>query len=1107
MKSKITVILLLLALLLPLTSICQNTESGIIIQGQITSSADGEKLIGANVSEIDVNNRVVGGAITDINGHYVLRVKSTGNRLKVNYIGYVKQEKNISNKKVINFSLSDNSQTINEVVVKGAKMQTQGGYSIPERENGAATQKMEFKDLEGLQFASVGDALQGRIAGLDIVSNSGDPGSGSSMRIRGITSITGSSEPLIVVNGVPFEVQIDPNFDFANSNQEQYANMLSINPDDISEITVLKDAASSAIWGTKGANGVIMITTKKGATGPIKVEYTYRYTRTVQPKGLNMLNGDDFTMLMKESYLNPLHNDNATNIPEYNYDPNFPNYENFNNNTDWVKAVTQVGNISDHYLTLSGGGERTTYRVSGGYYSQNGTTIRTNYTKFSSRANLDYKVSDRIKFSSEISMTSSDNHQNYTDGKFKQSLLDIAYKKMPNVSIYAQDMQGNNTDLYFNIPSTSRLNSNQRDLMNPVALANLASKDSKSFRVTPTFRLQYDLMDPEQGVLRFSSYVSFDVNNNKNSSFLPQDVSNIKWTDDSSNKSTHSDSERLTIYSDENLNWQPKFANKDHSLILYGSFQINYGNSSGQSMDRTTLTSVFAPESDGYVTGSSTSTSQWRSLAFMSRAHYAYKGKYILDATLRREGSTKFGNGRKFGNFPGISFRYNISDEPFMKRTNKWLSMLSFRPSWGVSGNQPGAEYLYLSRYNSNDSYLDMAAWQPGSLQLTNLKWETSTQFNYGIDLGLFDNKINMDLNYYTKQTKDMLFSNTSLPSTSGFGSISYINGGVMNNEGWEINCTANRIIDTKNFSVDFTFNLSNGGNKLIELNEGILASKNKDFEYNNGSYLTRIQTGNSFGAIYGFKYEGVYKYDTYTAEHTDAPVARDGNGKVITDGDGKPKPIWFNFSRYNGGQAYQFRGGDAKYADINHDGVIDALDIVYLGNCNPKINGGFGPTFHYKNFSCKLFFNFRYGNKIINKARMNAENMYSDDNQSVAVNYRWRKDGDEMDVPVSYQMPRALYNSGYNWLGSDRYVEDGSFLRFKYLNFNYTIPPKVLKKYSLNRLNIYLTFNNLLVFTKYTGLDPEVGYGSLNDNNGQAVDNNSTPRSRDFTLGVTLGL
>jgi TonB-linked SusC/RagA family outer membrane protein len=1107
MKSKITVMFLILALMLSLTSISQNARSGIIVQGQITSGKDNEKLIGVSVAEFDVNNRVVSGTLTDVNGQYVLRVKSTGNKLQVSYIGFLKQLKNINNSKTINFVLVENTKVMNEIVVKGAKTNAQGGYSIPTREIGTAIQTINAKEFEGLQVSSVGDVLQGRIAGLDIVSNSSDPGSGTSMRIRGITSITGSSEPLIVVNGVPYEVQIDPNFDYANSNQEQYANMLSINPDDISEISVLKDAASSAIWGSKGANGVIMITTKRGTKGPVKVEYTYRYTRTVQPKGISMLNGDNFTMLMKEAYLNPSQDDRVTNIPEYNYDPNFPNYENFNNNTDWVKAVTQVGNISDHYLTVSGGGDRATYRLSAGYNTQNGTVIGSKYSRVSSRANLDYTVSDRIKFSSEISMTSSDNPQNYmynfNDGNVNQglSILAIAYQKMPNVSIYAQDRQGNNTGIYFNIPTSSGLNVNQRNLVNPVALANLATNDAKSFRITPTFRLQYDLIDPEVQMLRFSSYVSFDISNEKNVSFLPQDVSNVPWTDPTSNRSSNFDSENLTIYSDENINWQPKFTNKDQSLILYGSFQINFGNSSGQGMDRSSMPSAYAPESDGYLVGSSTSTSQWRSLAFMIRTHYAYKSRYIIDATLRREGSTKFGNGSKFGNFPGLSLRYNISDEPFMKKTNKWLSMLSFRPSWGISGNQPGAEYLYLSRYNNYGSYLDMSAWKPSSLQLTNLKWETSTQFNYGMDIALFDYKYVFDLNYYTKQTKDMLFQNPSLPSTSGFGSYSYINGGIMNNTGWEVNFSANRFIKTKDFSVDFAFNFSNGANELVNLNQSLLDSKNGDFNYQNGNYLTRIQTGNSFGAIYGFKYEGVYRYDKYTSAHTDAPVAKDANGNVINDEDGKPKPMWYNYSRLNGGQAYQFRGGDAKYADINHDGVIDALDIVYLGNCNPKLNGGFGPTFHYRDFSCKLFFNFRYGNKVIDMARMNAENMYTDNNQSIAVNWRWRKDGDIT------QMPRALYQTGYNWLGSDRYVEDGSFLRFKYLTFNYSVPPKFLKSYSLNRLNLYLTFDNLFVLTHYSGLDPEVGYGNLNENNGQAVDANSTPRTRDFTLGITVGL
>ncbi|MDD4970363.1 MAG: SusC/RagA family TonB-linked outer membrane protein [Paludibacter sp.] len=1108
LKSGIAGLFLMVCLVLPFSSNGQITANGSIIQGQVKSG--NETLIGVNVSEMDANNRIVSGTVSDVNGHYVLRVKSLKNRLSVSYVGYVKQIVNINGKKVVNIVLAENNQDLNTVEVVAKKKNVQGGYSIPIREIGGAMQTLNMKELEGLQVSSVDEALQGRIAGMDIVANSSDPGTGASMRIRGITSITGNSQPLIVVNNVPYEVQVDPNFDYANSNSQQYANMLSINPDDILDITVLKDAGSSAIWGSKGANGVIQITTKKGIKGPTRVEYSYRYTNTVQPKGMNMLNGGDFTMLMKEERLNPLQDESQTTAPEYNYIKNFPEYENFNNNTDWVKKVTQTGNINDHYLTVSGGGDRANYRVSGGYLSQNGTIIGQKYTRFSSRANMEYAVSDRIKFITEISLTNADNYQSYSynpdnggpDGgpNNRASILDIAYKKMPNVSVYQQDRFGNSSDVFYNISPSSGLNDNQKKLVNPVGLALQATNNLKSFRITPTFRLQFDLLDPNISMLRFSSYVSFDIDNSKTSMYLPAEVSNYSWTDATVNRADNFDSESVTIQSDENLAWQPKFENTDHSLLLYGSFQITSGNSSSQSIKvfSSPSGSLTDASGTGYLLGASTSSSEWRNMAFMVRSHYAYKGRYIIDGTFRRDGSTKFGEGNKFGNFPGANLKYIISDEPFMKNTKKWLSMLAIRPSWGISGNPPGAEYLYLSRYEKNDSYIDNAAVKPASLQLKNLKWETTSGFNYGLDLGLFDDKYIFDINVYNKRTTDLLFSDVAISPTSGYNKLSYINGGSMQNDGWEVNFYANKIVDTKDFSIDFTFNLSNYKNTIIDLDPSLLASYNENFSYGNGNYLTRIQPGNSFGSIYGFKSLGVYTYDKYSTEHQNAPVAKDASGKVITDQNGTPQAMYYAWGTPS---QYKFRGGDAKYEDVNHDGSIDALDVVYLGNSNPILNGGFGPTFRYKNLTCKMFFNFRYGNKIVNNARMNAENMYNDNNQSIATNWRWRKDGDPTD------MPRALYGVGYNSLGSDRYVEDGSFLRFKYLTFNYTVPSKLLKKVSLNRLNLYLTFNNLLVFTKYTGVDPEVGYGNLNDNHGMSVDKSATPRTKDFTLGITVGL
>jgi len=394
-----------------------------------------------------------------------------------------------------------------------------------------------------------------------------------------------------------------------------------------------------------------------------------------------------------------------------------------------------------------------------------------------------------------------------------------------------------------------------------------------------------------------------------------------------------------------------------------------------------------------------------------------------------------------------------------------------------------------------------MSAIKPNSLRLSNLKWETTSSFNYGIDLGLFDDKYFFDINFYNKRTVDLLFSNVAIPTSSGFGSLSYINGGTMDNDGWEINFYANRFIKTKDFSMDFRFNLANYKNTLIDLNQSILDSYNGDFNYSNGSYLTRVQKGNSFGSIYGFRYKGVYQWDEYTEEHTNAPVAKDADGNVITDQDGNPKSMYFNYYGKGGGNAYRFRGGDAIYEDINHDGSIDELDIVYLGNCNPKVNGGFGPTFRYKNLMLNMFFNFRIGNKIVNMARMYAENMYNDNNQSIAVNWRWRKDGDGANQDEI--LPRALHEYGYNWLGSDRFVEDGSFLRLKYVTFNYSLPSKITNSLKINKLSLYLTFNNLFVLTKYTGVDPEIGYGSL----GLSTDNSQTPRSKDMTLGISVGL
>jgi len=1095
MKFKIVGTILFIYLLIPFFSFGQNPGTERVVRGTVRSATDGETLVGANIIEADEMKRIISATVTDINGQYVLKIKNPENNIVFSFIGFITQGRKIGDQTVIDVSMEEDLQMIQDVVITAEKKISDGSFEIPQREISTAVQTLSSKEFEGIQVTSIDEAMQGRIAGLDIVANSGDLGSGATMRIRGTSSINANTQPLIVVNGIPYEINIDPSFDFAAANQEQYANMLSINPDDIEEITVLKDAASTAVWGSKGANGVLVIKTKKGAQGPTRVQYSYRFTAAKQPRGLNMLNGDDYTMMIKQAYFNPQQDENAANVREFQYDPTFSEYENFNNNTDWVKDVTQIGFKNDHYLNVSGGGERARYRVSSGFLTQTGTVIGQKMDRITSTAYLDYSVSERIKFISELTFFYTDNDRNWTDDGTYRSILGVAYRKMPNVSVYQQDSKGNKTDVYYNISRSSSLHSSQRDLRNPVALAKLATNNLTNYRIRPIFRLQYDLFDPEIQTLRYNLDVSFDVNNDKVSRFLPAEVSNAPWNDGAINLAESFDSESVTVLAENKVSWQPQIFNPDHSVLVQGSFQFITGNSTSQGMGVANLPSgdIVDASAYGYSTGISSSRFAFRSNAITFRGHYVFKDRYILGATFRRDGSTKFGEKYKYGNFPGISAKWIITDEQFMHSTRKWLSMLAIRPSWGITGNQPKAEYLHFSRYSPYGSYIDMPATRPTTLRLADLRWEKSTSFNFGFDLGFFDDRLIFDVNFYNKRTEDLLFENLQVPSSSGFYDVPVQNVGTMDNNGWELNFYSSQAIRRKDFSVDFNFNLSNFVNTIVELRDDILANYNADYDFTNGTYLSRIQEGNSYGSIYGFRYKGVYQYNEYAeGVQENAPVARDENGNVFTDEEGNPLPMYFAFGRSN---AYQFRGGDAIYEDINHDGSIDELDIVYLGNSNPKVNGGFGSTIRYKNLSVTAFFNFRYGNKIVNMARMNAESMYFLDNQSVSVNWRWRKDGDVTE------MPRALYNYGYNWLGSDRYVEDGSFLRMKYLTFNYSIPKAKLDKYKIHQVNFYLTINNLWVITNYTGVDPEVGYGRL----GVSTDNSPTPRSKDATFGVSV--
>ncbi len=1051
-------------------------------------------VMAANVVELDAANRIVANAVTDINGNFSFRLKNPKNKLRVTYVGYKTVTLPIDKLK-FNIRMQDEA-LIDEVVITSKKKTEGSGLAIPLDEISTARQSIDMTEFEGLGITSVDEALQGRIAGLDIVANSGNLGAGTSMRLRGVSTINGSSEPLIVVDGNVLSADTE-NFDFNSANEENFAQLLNVNPEDIQSIAVLKDAAATAIWGSQGANGVIEIKTKRGTRGKTRVEYSYRLTATYQPLGYKMLNGDEYTMLLKEEYFNPSLSDAASNIVELNYDPSFSEYEMYNNNTDWLDAVKQIGFRQNHYVSLSGGGEKAHFRIGAGYDRETGSIIKQQLDRFTSRVNLDYFVSDRIKIETNISLTYTNNQRN-SDG-----LLSIAYNRMPNLSIYEQDRQGRDLNQFYHmLPSVSQeFRDDQLKQRNPVASAHLAKNHQTSYDIKPEFVLRYDLLGvgEEKTRLNYEGKVMFNIFNNYTDEYMPSSLNTAGWTDKQSNKTTASSNKNFGLTTTHTLTFTPVFRNRDHSLSMMLRGQMSTGSSTSQSTTTwgTPSGTIQSTGANGIIDGMSTGSGQSRSIYFTYSAHYAYKGRYMADFSVRRDGTTKFGPDKRWGNFPAFSIRWNISREPWFQRALPWVSMLSIRPGWGLVGSQPGQEYLFFSRYANGSGYMGQTSIHPNNIRLSNLKWQEKETYNLGTDFGFFDDRITGNVELYWQYTSDLLMTNYGIPTSSGYSSFATRNVGNMENIGWEFNLNGNSIIKAGKFSADFNVTFANNRNELTKMDETCLTSLNKEWDGNNGSYLSRVELNHALGSIYGFRYKGVYQYTEYSAEEIpgvsgpNAPVVRDKNGVVILDENNRTKEMVFRAGTNN----YEFRGGDAIYDDVNADGSIDELDIVYLGSSLPKFTGGFGFKLKWGRLSWNNQFNFRYGNKVVNKARMNAENMYSNNNQSRAVNWRWRVEGDVTNIP------RALRQHGYNWLGSDRFVEDGSFIRLNYSQISYAFAPSTLKQFGINRLSLYVSANNLFCLTKYSGSDPEVGYGGY----GVSEDNAQTPRAKSFTAGVTV--
>ncbi len=1073
MKRIKSVIILIVALFNFATVFAQEKT---IIRGRVIDSKDKSTIIGANVVEYDKDNRVINGTITNVNGDFVLTMKDAKNSVKVSVIGYKATDVKVDPTKSIMVELSSDDVAIGEVkVVAEAKAQN-SLTNIADRDKAGASVKIDLMSMQDAGITSAADALQGKISGLDIISSSGDPGSGSQLVIRGLSSM-GNNQPLIVIDGVPqFKIE-KGSVDLTSADSEDISNLINIALQDIKSIEVLKDAASTAIYGSRGADGVLLIETHKGRMGKVQFDYQYKNNYSIQPDAIPMLTGDEYIMLQLEEWHNAR---GVFNIaPEIAYDRDFNQFHNYSANTDWLKEITQNGTSNDHYFSVSGGGEKTRYFTSFGYLDEGGTTINTGYKRFSSRINLDYFLSRNLLFQIKFNYTSSLTEKNVElSGR---NIREMAYIKSPNMTVYELDVNGNPTGEYF-----TPIRSYQGDgvtYFNPVAVANLGRRDENFSKLENTFMLQYRVND----WITLRETISFQYAGTKEKRFLPYNAIGADWLDWQINKAEEGNSLNQSIQTETQMAFGSPFKNKDHELsgaLTWSTDQSGYEWINIQS-NKIPSTDIQDPAINAAINWIGNGSGENRLVSGLSNINYKFKDRYLFQTNIRADAHSSFGSNNRWGMFYGVFAGWRFSSEPFMKSLT-WLGESMFRASYGVAGRQPDDVYARFATYSSTSTgaYITNPAIAPTSIQLNNLRWETIASWDIGGELSLFKDRVYIEGDIYNKLSTDILFDKYDIPVTSGYDQLKYLNGGEMTNHGWELMADA-KVFRNEDWLVSVNFNVSQNINAFSKLPDNFNSERSTSI--GNGQYPLRVVEGEPIGSFFGFRYLGVYASDADV-------VAKDAEGNILYDAEGKAIPMKYT-------DTYVFKGGDPIYQDINYDGKIDINDVVYIGDSNPNFIGGFGSTVKYKNWDFSVAFHYRLGFDIINGIAIQTQGMNNRDNQSKAVLNRWRVQGQQEEG----LLPRAYMNHPANNLGSDRYVEKGDYMRLNNIKLSYMLSNDLCRKLGVRKANIALSARKLYTWTAYSGQDPEIGQDA-SDPFWIGVDYARTPPPKIITLSVGVG-
>lgn len=993
--------LLLIFLVAPFIMVAQTGK--IKLSGKVVDETN-QPLPGATITLKNSNQSLV----TDLDGKFDLLVPQQNSVLVVSYMGFQRKEVATNGNSFIEIKLQQESETLNSIVVIGYGQ-------VRSKDLTGSISTIKLSDISKQPVANIGDAIQGRAAGVQVIT-SGKPGDNPTFRIRG-TGTIGNNDPLIVVDGMPLNGGLN-----------------QLNMNDVESLQVLKDASSTAIYGSRGANGVVIITTKRGTVGKSTLSLDVSSGISEATDVLQVLNASQFASL---------HNDILNNA-DLTPNPAFQNPATLGVGTNWVDAFFRKGIQNNYTLSYSSGNEKSKVYTSLNVFDQKGIIINTDYKRYNFQFNSDTKVSENLKFGNSIKL----NHDVKSQGEYS---IQNALLSLPTQPIYRE-----NGD--FSGPIGQAIYSG--DIDNPIGKALIIDNSIKGYNIQGNLFGELTFLKD----FKFKTILGAEANLWKNRTWAPTynwdtKVGQNAFLSESSNQS-------ITLLWDNTLTYQKKYDNGISVIGVVGTsaqqnkFEYISGSIQTFPSESTQTLNNGLNQPSLHGTGS-----EWAIFSTFARANFDYKNKYYATATVRRDGSSRFGSGNKYGTFPSGSLAWRISNEEFFK--SKSIDDLKLRLGYGITGNQEIGNYSFSSNYNTylynfNGTYVSAAI--PTVLPNSNVKWEAQEQYNIGLDASLFNQRVNLTLDAYVKNTNDMLVPQ-SVPVTSGYSDIyvPYINAGKIQNKGIEL------IINTKNiqrdkfaWTTDFVFSLNR--NKVLDLNrDAPLVTGGLGLNYN----VSRIQEGYPINVFYGFVQDGLFQNQADVDNHA-VQVQGTSSGNSTSP-------------------------GDVRFKDLNNDGLITDADRTFIGNPNPDFSASLNNTLTYGNFNLSVYLQGVYGNDIFNANRLYTEAMSITTNQSTAVLDRWTASG------TSNSMPRAVYSDpNNNNRASSRYIEDGSYIRVKNVTLSYNVPNNLFGKKIFDNAKIYLSGQNLLTFTKYTGFDPEVS------TNG--IDNNIYPVTRIVSLGLNVG-